>query len=73
MIIKITNNTLYCQLNGFLNPAKKVLVSSNLVNKPGTNINACAKISGITPDAFTFRGIHCLAPCNKFLLAPPVA
>ena len=28
----------------------------------GTNMIACAKMIGITPDAFNFRGINCLAP-----------
>ena len=38
--------------------------------KLGTNINACAKIIGITPEAFNLRGIYCLLP-TTFLSNPP--
>ena len=30
----------------------------------GINIIACAKIMGITPAAFIFKGIYCLTPAN---------
>ena len=37
------------------------------------NMIACAKMIGITPAAFTFKGIHCLAPSVKAVLCPPLA
>ena len=55
-----------------IKPGQKVVIIDDLIATGGT-VEACAKMIGITPEAFTLSGIHCLAPCIKFLFDPPLA
>jgi len=54
----------------FICPANSDL--NNPASADGTNIIACAKIIGITPDALSFKGIYCLAPKIFLSSFPPV-
>ena len=67
MMIKNANTILYHNPNiyqqNLLQPLTyKESFKFKPPNNPGTNIIACAKIIGITPEAFNFNGMYCLDP-----------
>ena len=69
-------NIAYTKL--YQNPVLSVNACTNalddVVENPtiviGMNINACAKMIGITPALFTFKGMYCLAP--PYCLLPTI-
>ncbi|CAI8200352.1 MAG: Uncharacterised protein [Flavobacteriaceae bacterium] len=51
-------------------PTEDSFIKLTPPKKLGTNMIACAKMIGITPEAFNFNGMNCLAPKIFFSYAP---